>query len=140
MDAEPQSRPRIRVKGALSAPGGIKIVHRRYLPRYLANSRVNDLAFDVELLMLLREFGAGITEVPTTWSAQPGPSTLGTVSGFARQTAQMTRSLLLLWWRMRRNQRPSVDVTSGAGGADSGVNPSTPPEAKPHRERGHHEP
>jgi glycosyltransferase involved in cell wall biosynthesis len=119
---------------------GIKIFHRRYLPRYLASSRVNDLAFDVELLMLLKGFGAGIAEVPTTWSAQPGSSTLGTVSGFTRQTLHMTRSLLLLWWRMRRNRRSSGEVTSGAGGADPGVSPSTPPEAGPHRERGRHEP
>jgi hypothetical protein len=48
---------------------GIKVFHRRYLADYLAHSRVNDLAFDVEMLVLLRNAGATIAEVPTTWRA-----------------------------------------------------------------------
>ena len=86
---------------------GIKIFHRRFLPGYLAASWVSDLAFDVELLLLLQEAGARIEEVPTTWTAQPGSSTLGTLPGFVRQGARMAKTILLLWWR-RRARRPGA--------------------------------
>lgn len=92
---------------------GIKIFHRRYLAGYLEQARVRDLAFDVELLLLLREFGAVTEEVPIAWSAQPGSPTLGSVPGFALQGTHMVRSLLRLWWRRRRRPR-------GAG-PDSGA-------------------
>jgi glycosyltransferase involved in cell wall biosynthesis len=82
---------------------GIKVFHRRYLADYLAHSRVNDLAFDVEMLVLLRNAGATIAEVPTTWRAQPGSSTLGTPLGFARQGWLMVGSLMRLATRRRRS-------------------------------------
>ena len=78
---------------------GAKIFHRRYLPGYLAASRVSDLAFDVELLLLLTQAGARVTEVPTLWISQPGSSSLGTPAGFAKHAVRMVRSLVALWWR-----------------------------------------
>ncbi|HEY3215139.1 MAG TPA: glycosyltransferase [Candidatus Eisenbacteria bacterium] len=84
---------------------GIKIFHRRFLPGYLAASRVSDLAFDAELLLLLQEAGATIEEVPTTWTAQPGSSSLGTLPGFVKQGARMAKTILLLWWRHRSTAR-----------------------------------
>ena len=80
---------------------GIKVFHRRWLAGYLAQSRVSDLAFDVELLVLLRDQGAAIAEVPTAWTAQPGSSTLGTLPGFVRHGAHMAGSILALWSRRR---------------------------------------
>jgi glycosyltransferase involved in cell wall biosynthesis len=80
---------------------GIKIFHRRFLPAYLAAARVADLAFDVELLLLLERAGARIVEVPTVWHAQPGSAALGTAGRFVNQGMRMLRSLLSLWWRAR---------------------------------------
>jgi glycosyltransferase involved in cell wall biosynthesis len=75
---------------------GAKIFHRRYLPFYLAHARVTDLAFDVEMLLLLGAAGARLAEVPTEWVAQPGSASLGSPTSFARHGVQMVRSLLRL--------------------------------------------
>jgi glycosyltransferase involved in cell wall biosynthesis len=75
---------------------GAKIVHRRYLPFYLAHARVTDLAFDVEMLLLFGAAGARLAEVPTEWVAQPGSASLGSPTSFARHGVQMVRSLLRL--------------------------------------------
>jgi len=80
---------------------GVKIFHRRFLPSYLTHSHVNDLAFDVEMLLLLRDAGARVREVPSTWIAQPGSSTLGSLPSFLRQGARMSASILKLWWERR---------------------------------------
>ena len=83
---------------------GIKVFHRRYLPRVLEASRVRDLAFDVELLLLLRDQGATIEEVAIDWTAQPGSAALGTLPGLAAHGLRMTRSVLGLSWRRRAAQ------------------------------------
>jgi glycosyltransferase involved in cell wall biosynthesis len=81
---------------------GAKVFHRRFLPGYLAASNVNDLAFDVELLLLLSRAGARLTEVPTTWTAVPGSSSLGSPAGLARHGWRMVRTLLRLRAEARR--------------------------------------
>lgn len=81
---------------------GIKVFHRRFLPHVLEASRVHDLAFDVELLLLLRDQGAVFEEVPIDWTAQPGSAALGTLPGLAAHGLEMLRSILGLWWRRRR--------------------------------------
>lgn len=92
---------------------GIKIVHRRFLAGYLERARVRDLAFDVELLLVLRALGARVEEVPTTWQAQPGSATLGTPYRFARQALRMVRSLVVLAVRERGWRR---DAPRSVGG------------------------
>jgi len=84
---------------------GIKIFHRRFLPRVLEASRIRDLAFDVELLQLLRDQGAGIEEVPIEWTAQPGSAALGTWAGLATHGLRMSASILGLAWRRRSSQQ-----------------------------------
>ena len=83
---------------------GIKVFHRRYLAHVLEASRIRDLAFDVELLLLLRDQGATIEEVPIDWTAQPGSAALGTVRGLVSHGFRMTRSVLGLRWRRRAPQ------------------------------------
>jgi glycosyltransferase involved in cell wall biosynthesis len=83
---------------------GAKVFRHRYLAGYLANSQVNDMAFDVELLLLLTRAGARIVEVPTVWVAQPGSSALGSPVGFVRHGMRVLRSLLSLWRRSHRSQ------------------------------------
>jgi glycosyltransferase involved in cell wall biosynthesis len=85
---------------------GIKVFHRRYLPRVLEAARVRDLAFDVELLLLLRDQGATVEEVPVDWTAQPGSAALGTLPGLAVHGLRMTRSVLTLAWRRRGAAQP----------------------------------
>lgn len=80
---------------------GAKVFHRRFLPGYLANSTVTDLAFDVELLLLLTRSGARILEVPSVWTAVPGSSTLASPVGLVRNGWRMFQSLL----RLRRGAR-----------------------------------
>ena len=75
---------------------GAKIFHRRFLPAYLAESYVNDLAFDVELLLLLERAGARLVEVPTVWVSQPGSNALGSPLAFLRHAMAMLRSILRL--------------------------------------------
>jgi glycosyltransferase involved in cell wall biosynthesis len=75
---------------------GAKVFHRRFLPAYLSASTVTDLAFDVELLLLLQRAGARIAEVPSVWTAVPGSSTLATPGGLIRNGWRMFRSLLRL--------------------------------------------
>ena len=75
---------------------GAKIFHRRFLPGYLAASRVNDLAFDVELLLLLQRAGARLVEVPTVWVSQPGSNALGSPLAFVRHAVSMLRSVMRL--------------------------------------------
>jgi glycosyltransferase involved in cell wall biosynthesis len=88
---------------------GIKVFHRRFLPDVLRAARIHDLAFDVELLLLLRDQGAAIEEVPIAWTAQPGSAALGTLPGLAAHGLRMTRSILGLWWRRRSPQRQSAE-------------------------------
>jgi len=82
---------------------GAKIFHRRFLPGYLAASHVNDLAFDVEMLLLLQRAGARIVEVPTVWVSQPGSAALGTPAGVIRHGLFMVRSLLRLRFGARKS-------------------------------------
>jgi glycosyltransferase involved in cell wall biosynthesis len=81
---------------------GAKLFHRRFLDDYLARAVIRDLAFDVELLVILTRAGARIAEVPATWIARPGSAVLGTPLGFLVQGARMARSVGVLWWRARR--------------------------------------
>ena len=83
---------------------GAKIFHRRFLPGYLAESQVNDLAFDVELLLLLERAGAHLVEVPTVWVSQPGSNALGSPLAFLRHALAMLRSLL----KLRRGGTPAA--------------------------------
>ena len=80
---------------------GAKVFTRRFLPTYLATSTVNDLAFDVELLLILHRAGARIVEVPSVWTAVPGSSTLASPTGLLRNGWRMFQSLL----RLRRGSR-----------------------------------
>jgi glycosyltransferase involved in cell wall biosynthesis len=93
---------------------GVKIFHRRFLDHYLAASRVNDLAFDVEMLLLLHDAGARIQEVPSVWIAQPGSSTLGTLPSFVSQGRRMAVSIVKLWWQRHpyrtRGARPTPQL------------------------------
>jgi glycosyltransferase involved in cell wall biosynthesis len=82
---------------------GAKVFARKYLPGYLARAEVNDMAFDVELLLLLTRAGARLVEVPTVWVAQPGSSALGTPVGFLKHGFRVLRSLVTLW---RRSHAP----------------------------------
>src|SRR5688572_6258721 len=70
---------------------GAKVFHRRFLPTYLATSSVTDLAFDVELILLLTRAGARIVEVPSVWTAVPGSSTLASPLGLLRNGWRMFR-------------------------------------------------
>ena len=81
---------------------GAKVFHRRFLPSYLAASNVTDLAFDVELLLLLTRAGARIVEVPSVWTAVPGSSTLASPAGLLRNGWRMFQSLLRLRAEARR--------------------------------------
>ncbi len=83
---------------------GAKIFHRRFLPGYLASSWVNDLAFDVELLLLLRRAGARLLEVPTEWWSQPGSAALGSPLSFVRHALSMVRTVARL--RRERGDAP----------------------------------
>lgn len=80
---------------------GVKMFHRRFLQAYLSASHVNDLAFDVEMLLILRDAGARIREVPTRWIAQPGSSTLGNLPSFVKHGMRMSISIFKLWWERR---------------------------------------
>jgi len=79
---------------------GAKVFHRRFLPGYLASSWVNDLAFDVELLLLLRRAGARLLEVPTEWWSQPGSAALGSPLSFLRHALSMMGTVA----RLRRER------------------------------------
>jgi glycosyltransferase involved in cell wall biosynthesis len=87
---------------------GAKVFHRRFLPAYLAASRVSDLAFDVELLLILKRAGARLVEVPTVWVSQPGSAALGSPLGFLRHAVTMVRSLMRLWWWTRHPGAVSI--------------------------------
>jgi glycosyltransferase involved in cell wall biosynthesis len=89
---------------------GAKVFHRRFLPTYLAASQVSDLAFDVELLLILHRAGARLVEVPTVWVSQPGSAALGSPVGFLRHGMTMVRSLLAL--RFHKNERGTVTIPS----------------------------
>jgi glycosyltransferase involved in cell wall biosynthesis len=80
---------------------GAKVFHRRFLPVYLAASAVSDLAFDVELLLILDRAGARLVEVPTVWVSQPGSAALGSPLAFLRHAVVMVRSLVRLRWSVR---------------------------------------
>jgi len=91
---------------------GAKVFHRRYLATYLATSQVNDLAFDVELLLLLTRAGARLVEVPTVWTSQPGSDALGSPMAFLRHAWAMVRSLMRLRRRMLHEAPVLVPRTS----------------------------
>jgi dolichol-phosphate mannosyltransferase len=80
---------------------GAKVFHRRFLPTYLGASTVTDLAFDVELLLILNRAGAHIVEVPSVWTAVPGSSTLASPVGLVKNGWRMALSLL----RLKRGAR-----------------------------------
>ena len=80
---------------------GAKIFHRRFLPGYLATSRLQGMAFDVEMLLLLRRAGARIADVPTVWMDQPGSSTLSSPLGLLKHGLLMLGSLARLKWGPR---------------------------------------
>jgi len=105
---------------------GAKVFHRRFLPAYLAASHVSDLAFDVELLLILDRAGARLVEVPTIWVSQPGSAALGSPLGFLRHGVTMVRSLMRLWWQARgggagRFAAPAADARAGAEAERPGI-------------------
>jgi glycosyltransferase involved in cell wall biosynthesis len=80
---------------------GAKVFQRRFLPAYLATATLSDLAFDVELLLILHRAGARIVEVPSVRTAVPGSSTLASPIGLVRNGWRMFRSLV----RLKRGSR-----------------------------------
>ncbi|HTM57304.1 MAG TPA: glycosyltransferase [Candidatus Udaeobacter sp.] len=110
---------------------GAKIFHRRFLPEYLSRSHVNDLAFDVELLLILRSAKARLVEVPTVWTAQPGSAILGTPLSFVRHGLVMVRSLLRLWSETHRTPLPRGGAIVGGDSNAAPTPPRTAGEAGP---------
>lgn len=79
---------------------GAKVFRHRYVAGILSASQVNDMAFDVELLVYLQRAGARMIEVPTVWVSQPGSTALGNPLRFVRHGLRMVRSLLQLRRRL----------------------------------------
>jgi dolichol-phosphate mannosyltransferase len=103
---------------------GAKVFHRRFLPTYLSQSVVNDLAFDVELLLLLNRAGAKLVEVPTVWTSQPGSAALGSPLAFLRHGVTMVRSLKRLKQRMREERTAGIPQRTAKSSSEDAASAS----------------
>jgi dolichyl-phosphate beta-glucosyltransferase len=77
---------------------GFKLIRRKCYEAIRSRLREKRFAFDVELLVVLRQSGARIIEVPIDWCDVPGSKL-----HFVRDTAQMLAAVLGMW--MRRDLR-----------------------------------
>ena len=74
---------------------GFKLIRRRCYEAVRSRLREKRFAFDVELLVALRQIGARIIEVPIDWFDVPGSKL-----HFVRDTAQMLAAVISM--RKRR--------------------------------------
>ncbi|MBI4093012.1 MAG: glycosyltransferase [Candidatus Kerfeldbacteria bacterium] len=81
---------------------GAKIFTARFVREVLPRMRINDLTFDVELLLLGRSARFKIREVPTEWYDRSSPVLLGTPGRVFRTSLSMFMSLLSLYRRAVR--------------------------------------
>lgn len=88
---------------------GAKVLTRECAQRLLPSVMTTDLSFDVDLLLVAREQGLRIVELPTVWIDRAG-SRIDPI----KDTRRMGGSLLKLW---ARRQRRSLSATNVAGSA-----------------------
>jgi dolichyl-phosphate beta-glucosyltransferase len=79
---------------------GFKLLRRRCYEAIRSRLREKRFAFDVELLLALRQSGAKVIEVPIDWSDVPGSKL-----HFVRDTAQMLSAVISM--RRRRDHDAS---------------------------------
>jgi len=79
---------------------GFKLIRRRCYEAIRGRLRERRFAFDVELLIALRESGATIIEVPIDWCDVPGSKL-----HFVRDTAQMLAAVISMRMRHSRDER-----------------------------------
>jgi glycosyltransferase involved in cell wall biosynthesis len=87
---------------------GAKIFKRSVILKILPHSRVQNIAFDVELLLLCRHFGARIVEYPTHWIDRSASVIIGTPMKLLRSSVIMLWTLLRLRFRFSFIHRESL--------------------------------
>ena len=75
---------------------GFKLIRRKCYEAIRSELRVKRFAFDVELLVALRQIGAKVIEVPIDWFDVPGSKL-----HFVRDVARMLASLIAIRIRVR---------------------------------------
>ncbi|MFA6587823.1 MAG: glycosyltransferase [Patescibacteria group bacterium] len=78
---------------------GAKIFTKELLEKILAFSKVNDTAFDVELLLLARHFKARIVEYPTHWFDRSDSVIVGNPAKLIKTSLIMLLTLIKLRFR-----------------------------------------
>lgn len=78
---------------------GAKIFRRELVQRILPHMRVNNIAFDVELLLLCRRAKARIVEYPTHWVDRSDSVIIGSPLKLIRSAIVMLSTLLVLRFR-----------------------------------------
>ncbi len=75
---------------------GAKVFRRSFITPYLAHARVTNMAFDVELLLLMRAQRARIIEFPTHWVDSSDSAVLGSPWKLVRNSLTMLKTLFIL--------------------------------------------
>lgn len=88
---------------------GAKVLRHEAVEQIVLYVSSRDLVFDVDLLLVARELGLRVLEVPTVWIDQPG-SRVDAVSDSKRMAA----GLLRLWLQHRLMPAEPPAVTGGA--------------------------
>jgi dolichyl-phosphate beta-glucosyltransferase len=72
---------------------GAKVIHRAAVEKVHASLCIADMAFDINLLYLLKRSGFTILEVPTEWTDKEGSKV-----ALGRTSLTMLLSVIRLWW------------------------------------------
>ncbi len=75
---------------------GAKIFRQKLVQRILPHTRVDNIAFDVELLLLCRRAGARIVEYPTHWVDRSDSVIIGSFGKLLRSSLSMLWTLFIL--------------------------------------------
>lgn len=87
---------KILLKGIADTQCGFKAVHERAAEEIFSAAQVPGWGFDIEMLVLARQFGYRVKEIPVLWSHSP-PSKVG-----AAAYLQTLRETLTIRWRLSR--------------------------------------
>jgi glycosyltransferase involved in cell wall biosynthesis len=75
---------------------GAKVFNKEAIKKVLPEMKINNMVFDVELLLLLRKYSFRINEAPTIWQGKESSASLGSPNKFLKVSFKMFITLLQL--------------------------------------------
>ncbi|MDZ7798480.1 MAG: glycosyltransferase [Patescibacteria group bacterium] len=87
---------------------GAKIYKRELIKKILPEMKINNMMFDIELLVLARKYGFKIKEVPTKWQEIESSALLGSPFKLIKNSLLFFKTLIKLKIRLKNGKKKNI--------------------------------